>query len=252
MVPFAYYFVKTSSSIIPPVVYCDSPPVYQYFIGEKMKTSKLIPFSMLLLATMLACTTISNLASPPQPTPVTVLFEDTEFADSCGAESTSEVKRFAQNGQFIMQVVNSSYVGWTECTSTEYADFILEVDATQITGPDNNAYGVILRYGLDSDEFYAFVISGDGYHAFTVDGVNHEDPEFLTEWTESSAIKQGAQTNHIKVEAVGSSMKYYVNDQLLGEVQDSRFGTGTIGFFVGTVDEGNVQVAFDNLRILQP
>ena len=217
-----------------------------------MKTSKLIPFSIFLLATMLACATISNLASPPQPTPVTILFEDTEFVDSCNAESTSEVKRFAENGQFMMQIANPSYVGWTECTSVEYADFVMEVDAAQVSGPDNNAYGVILRYGLESDEFYAFVISGDGYYAFTVDGANHEDPEFLAEWAESSAIKTGAQTNRLKVVAVGSSMKYYVNDQLLGEVQDSRFGTGTVGFFAGTVDEGNVQIAFDNLRISEP
>ena len=217
-----------------------------------MKTSKLIPFSALFLVTMLACSTISNLAAQPTPTPNVLLFEETEFVDACKSESTSDVERFAENGQFIMKVVTPSYIGWTECTGTEYADFIVEVDATQISGPDNNAYGVILRYGLQSDEFYAFLISGDGYHAFTVDGVNHSDPEFLADWTESSAINKGAQTNHLKVVAVGTSMKYYVNDQLLGEVQDARFGTGTLGFFVGTVDEGNLQVAFDNLRVSEP
>ena len=217
-----------------------------------MKTKKLIPFAVLLLATLLACSTISNLAAPPTPTPNVVLFEETEFVDACQSKSTSDVERFAENGQFIMKVVTPSYVGWTECTGTEYADFIVEADATQISGPNNNAYGIILRYGLQSDEFYAFLISGDGYHAFTVDGVNHSDPEFLADWTESSAINKGAQTNRLKVVAVGSSMKYYVNDQLLGEVQDARFGTGTVGFFAGTVDEGNLQVAFDNLRVSEP
>lgn len=47
-------------------------------------------------------------------------------------------------------------------------------------------------------------------------------------------------------------MKYYINDQMLGEVQDSRFSTGTVGFFVGSVDEGDVRVSFDNLRISKP
>jgi hypothetical protein len=215
-----------------------------------MKIQKLIPFSMLLLVTMLACTTVTNLAA--QPTPSTVLFEDSEFTNSCNTESTSDVERFVENGQFMMRVPTPSYVGWTECTNVEYTDFIMEVDATQVSGPDNNAYGVIFRYGLESDEFYAFIISGDGYYAFSVDGANHTDPEFLVEWTESSAISKGMQTNRIKVSAVGSSMKYYVNDQLLGEVQDARFTTGTIGFFAGTVDEGNVQIAFDNLRISEP
>ncbi|MBV5336551.1 MAG: hypothetical protein J0653_00625, partial [Deltaproteobacteria bacterium] len=178
--------------------------------------------------------------------------EDTEFTNSCDTESTTDVARSVENGQYVMQVITPSYIGWTECTDVEYADFIMEVDATQVSGPDNNAYGVVLRYGLDSDEFYAFMISGDGYYAFTVDGANRTDPEFLAEWAESSAINKGAQTNHIKVAAVGSSMKYYVNDQLLGEVQDARFSTGTLGFFVGTVDEGNLTVSFDNLRVSEP
>jgi hypothetical protein len=96
------------------------------------------------------------------------------------------------------------------------------------------------------------MVSGDGFYAFTVDGANHTDPEFLAEWAESSAIRQGAQTNRLKVSAVGPGMKFYVNDQLLGEVQDSRFTTGTVGFLVGTIDEGNVTVSFDNLRISEP
>lgn len=217
-----------------------------------MKTPKLIPFSMLLLATMLACTTITNLASQAQPTPSKVIFEDSEFVDSCNTESTSDVERFTQDGRFVMHVVTPAYVGWTECTEVEYSDFIMEVDATQVEGPDNNAYGLILRYGLESDEFYAFMISGDGFYAFTVDGANHTDPEFLSEWGESSAINQGAQLNRLKVVAVGSSMKYYVNDQLLGEVQDSRFTTGTLGFFVGSVEEGEVRIAFDNFKISEP
>ena len=90
-----------------------------------MKTPKLIFFSILLLVTMLACTTITNLAS--QPTPSTVLFEESEFVDSCNTESTSDVERFVKNGQFMMRVITPSYVGWTECTKVEYADFIMEV-----------------------------------------------------------------------------------------------------------------------------
>ncbi len=217
-----------------------------------MKTSKLISFSVLLLVTMLACSTITNFTSQPQPTPSKVIFEDSEFVDSCNIESTSDVNRRVENGQFVMHVVTPSYVGWTECTDVEYADFIMEVDATQVDGPDNNAYGIILRYGLQADDFYAFLISGDGYYAFTVDGGNRTDPEFLAEWTESSAINKGAQTNRLKVVAVGPSMKYYINDQMLGEVQDGRFTTGTVGFFTGTIDEGNVQIAFDNLKISEP
>jgi hypothetical protein len=223
-----------------------------------MKNSKAVLFSLLLLVTTLACSAISNFAATPtpaqlpSPTPNVVLFEDSEFTDSCNVDSTTDVERFVENGQFNMRVLTPLYVAWSECSQVEYVDFIMEVDAAQVGGPDNNAYGVIFRYGLESEEFYSFLISGDGYYAFTLDGANHEDPEFLAEWAESSAINQGAQTNRIKIVAVGSGMKYFVNDQLLGEVQDARLVTGTLGFFTGTIDEGNVHVSFDNLKVSQP
>jgi hypothetical protein len=162
------------------------------------------------------------------------------------------VERFVENGQLNMRVLTPLYVAWTECSKAEYTDFIMEADATQVSGPDNNTYGLVFRYGLDAKEFYAFLISGDGFYVFTVDGVDRTEPEILVDWTESSAINKGAQTNHLKVVAVGESMKYYVNDQFLGEVKDARFSSGSVGFFTGTLKEGGVQVSFDNLKISKP
>jgi hypothetical protein len=188
----------------------------------------------------------------PSPTPYPVLFEDSEFTNTCNTDSTTDVERFVENGQFNIRILTPSYVAWTKCTQVEYADFVMDVDATQVSGPDNNIYGVIFRYGLDAKEFYTFLISGDGFYVFTVDGVDREEPEILVDWIESSAINKGAQTNRIKVIAVGGNMKYYVNDQLLGEVQDTRFTTGTVGFFTGSLEEGGVQVSFDNLKISRP
>ncbi len=217
-----------------------------------MKNTKPYFLSAFFLVFSLACATVSNLFNPSQPESAVVLFEDSDFLDSCDQDSSAEVERFVENGRFMMRVISPSYVGWTECVEVEYDDFVMEVDASQVGGPDNNAYGVILRYGLEADEFYAFIISGDGYYAFTVDGAQRSEPEFLSEWAPSSAIRQGFQTNRLKVVAVGSNFKYYVNDQLLGETQDSRFTKGTVGFFAGSIGEGNVQIAFDNLKITKP
>jgi hypothetical protein len=233
-----------------------------------MKNLKIISFVVFILAALQACSlqptvvatlkpiptaTLSPSPTPlPSPTPSIVLFADSEFTDSCVLDSSTDVERFVENGQFHMRVLTPLFVAWTKCTQVEYSDFILDVDATQVSGPDNNSYGVIFRYGLDAKEFYTFLISGDGFYVFTVDGADRDEPELLVDWTESSAINKGAQTNHIKIAAVGESMKYYVNDQLLGEIKDTRFVTGVVGFFTGSLDEGGVQVSFDNLVILQP
>jgi hypothetical protein len=232
-----------------------------------MNNPRTISIFVLLLVIMIACSAVSNLGTSPAPasTPMPVssetslpspapmvLYEDREFSGNCNVDSTTDVMRFVENGQFNMRVITPSYVAWSECTKVEYSDFVIEADATQISGPDNNTYGVIFRYGLGTKEFYAFLISGDGFYVFTVDGSDLKEPEILVDWTESPAIKKGARTNHIKVVAVGGNMKYYVNDQLLGEIQDTRFSTGTVGFFTGTLKEGGVQVSFDNLKISKP
>jgi len=227
-----------------------------------MKPKQTIMFSVLILVTMLACSAVSNfMATPtpvptqtpiPSPTPDAVLFEDSEFASSCNAESTTDVDRFVENGQFNLLVKTPKYVGWSECTQVEFSDIILEADAAQVAGPDNNMYGVLFRYGLDSDDFYIFAITGEGFYILAIDGAKHDELEIIVDWTESSAINKGQQTNHIKVVAIGGNIQYYVNDQLLGEAQDARLTTGTIGFFAGSTEEGGVQVSFDNLKISKP
>lgn len=233
-----------------------------------MKHTRMILFSLLLLTTMLACSVVSNLMATTTPVPTvtpiptitampsipspSVFFEDSEFTNSCSTESTSDVERFVENGQFHMLVKTPKYLGWTECTKVEFSDLILEVDATQVAGSNNNMYGAIFRYGLEDDEFYVFAINGEGSYTLTIDGVEHTEPEIIVDWTAASAIHQGQQTNSIKVVAIGGKIQYYINDQLLGEVQNERLTSGTIGFFAGSIDEGGIHVSFDNLKISKP
>ncbi len=234
-----------------------------------MKNNRTLPLFLILTAvTMLACSAVSGLiatptpvptntpipsATPlPSPTPSPVLFEDSEFTNSCSLESTTEVERSLENGQFNIRILPENFVAWSECSRVEYSDFIMEVDATPVGGPDNNVYGVLFRYALDGNEFYVFAISGDGYYAFAVDGPDRSEPELIVPWTQTPSIKLGMQTNRIKVVAVGSSISYFVNDQLVGELQDSRFSKGSVGFFAGALDVGDVKIAYDNLRISQP
>lgn len=234
-----------------------------------MKNLKLIFFSVFVLGTMLACSVISSFIATPTPAPtftpvatstpvpsptpeVSVVFEDSEFTNSCSTESTTDVDRFVENGQFIMRVNTPKYVGWVECTTSEYSDVVIEVDASLVAGPEVGSYGVIFRYGLDANEFYVFEISGDGYYRLGIDGSEHTEMDIITDWTESSAINKGLATNRIKVSVVGNSIQYYVNDQFLGEAQDDRLTNGTFGFFASSYDEGGVQVAFDNLKVSTP
>ena len=129
-----------------------------------MRNSKVILFSGFILMSMLACSAVSNMLATPTPVPTNtplptftpvptntplptstpeteVLFEDTSFLNSCSTESTTEVERFVENGVFNLRIIPSSFVGWAECTKVEFTDFVVEADATQVSGPNNNKIG---------------------------------------------------------------------------------------------------------------
>jgi len=244
-----------------------------------MKTDKYsIGIVLLLGAASFACSAVSNLIATPTPVPTStptpthtplpsptatvaleptqsaggVLLDETEFGDaSCfkQAQSDSKVQRFVDAGQFHINVKVGKLSAWEFCENVPFDDFIVDAQATPLNGPNSNGYGLILRAA--GDEFYLFLVGADGYYSFLYYGVS-ADPDFIVEWTESTAIKQGNETNQLKVEAIGSDFKFYVNDQLVDEAQDDRLTSGNVGFFVLSSDETGLDVAFDNLKVSSP
>ncbi|MBI1878368.1 MAG: hypothetical protein HYR94_09105, partial [Chloroflexi bacterium] len=150
-----------------------------------------------------------------------------------------------ENGQYYIVVDTTDFSYWS-VAGVALADLVLEVETNQVDGPDNNDFGVILRY-QDDDNFYSFEISGDGYYTFgkLVDG------EFLSiiPWRESRAINLGNNPNLLRVEAVGSDFTLYINDELIDAAIDSEFSQGDIGLLVGTYEEAGAHIAFDNLKV---
>jgi len=129
----------------------------------------------------------------------------------------------------------------------EASDFYLEVDTAHVAGPLDNELGVLFRY-VDGDNFYFFAISSDGFYKLQrlVDG----EWEQIIKWTQSDAINTGEESeNRLGLLAVGSRIVLLVNDEVLDEVEDDTFDTGTVALAAGTFDEGGVEVAFDNLSI---
>jgi hypothetical protein len=134
----------------------------------------------------------------------------------------------------------------------DFTDFVLEVDATQVAGPDHNLYGVMIRY-YDATKDYCFGVPGDGNYTLVYDNLDVDEPTTkLIHWKYSSAIKTGANTNHIKVVAIGNKIELYVNDEFLETIQDDRVSSGTVGFIVSTSDKGGSHIRFDNVMVTAP
>ncbi|PID87080.1 MAG: hypothetical protein CSA11_05385 [Chloroflexi bacterium] len=155
------------------------------------------------------------------------------------------------DGVYDMLVEADDATIWTTAGQS-FADGVYQVEATQVSGPDNNGYGMVFRLDDDKDDFYTFKISGDGYvwigryHG----GGTEVEPLISDHWFESPAVNKGAdRTNVLRVNAEGGNMIFYVNDQEVGRVTDNTFSKGDIGLLVDTLGFGGVQIQFDNFTV---
>ncbi len=165
-----------------------------------------------------------------------------------------------------------------------FEDFVLEVDARKLAGPDNNGIVVIFRL-TDAANYNRFEISSDGYYRLSM--VRGGVSRIVSDYNSSSAILTGESTNHITLRAVGDAFTFAVNGQPLalcvsadpavqplwdiasgaclgGEVTDvwrnadlprGRVGLGVQGFAVfdgENLTPAQATVGFDNVVITRP
>jgi hypothetical protein len=192
------------------------------------------------------------------PASAQVLFKDDFSNDSSGWDIYSDAKgmAFYQNGW--LHVRNNAI---NEGSDVSYAnqyftDFVLEVETKLVDGSEDNWHYVAFRADGPMD-CYLFEISADGYYAMVkyVNGsrIVFEGP------TKSTYIKQGRDMiNTVRVEALGSDLRLFVNGHVLGNVNDSTFTGGDIGLGAslpeGTPLSGSqfTEVAFDNITVTVP
>ena len=189
---------------------------------------------------------------PPTATPVprVVFAEDFESPDpgwDLSGDETAE--RFFDEGRLHMRVNAAMTMIWsTNSELQSLDDFDLEVDASQMGGPDGNEYGIMFRF-QDAENYYLFAISGNGYFDLfcLIEGQAYN----VVNWTEVPSVKQGLSTNHLRLVADGPQISMYVNGELLAIVPDNTFRRGDIALVAGTFEEGDVEIAFDNLKVTE-
>ncbi len=156
------------------------------------------------------------------------------------------------NGYYYVVSYGGGNTMWG-VANRSFTDVVIEVDATQVSAPANNNtdYGVICRTAdPESGTGYYLLISGDGYYAIA----KGTDAGFkwLVDFTESSAIRQGNVSNHIRAVCQGSKLSLTVNGTLLAEVEDSEFTSGDIALTATSYEDTPTEVRFDNLVVTAP
>ena len=174
----------------------------------------------------------------PTPTPIILptpafplAWQDDFSTPEGGWGETSDlqsVKKY-ENGQYHISVNASELFIWSTA-GRGLADFMVEAEATQVRGPNDNGYGLLFRF-QDDRHFYRFDISGDGFYLLS----KRAEYQWVTlvDWTESPFIHKGQATNRLKVICQGSQISLYVNDRHLTDFSDVSYGHGEIGLFAG-------------------
>ncbi|MEW5961512.1 MAG: serine/threonine-protein kinase, partial [Chloroflexota bacterium] len=116
----------------------------------------------------------------------------------------------------LTQNAKRDVVWWVTMDDVDFNDFMLTIDATPVEHNAPFAYGPIFRRTGDED-FYMFQIDTDGF--FTVHLNEGGQWQTLIDYTELAAInKEGL--NQITIQAIGSTLTFFVNDALATTIED--------------------------------
>ena len=138
---------------------------------------------------------------------------------------------------------NPHFSDYCIANGTNFSNFAFELTMKIIRG---DAGGILFRVENTSpNQYYDFYVGQDGTYGLEV--VNGSYITSLRQST-SAAINQGLnQKNLIGVVAQGSSIRLYVNHQLLGTLTDRTYNHGQIGVYA-VVYSHPTEVVFSNAR----
>jgi len=214
-------------------------------------------FFFILLTLLFSGCSLTGQSEDACDTGGSLFFDDFSGEQDCGwreyNQSGAVVGINEENGVLEMSTSQPGQIWWTN-PGREFDDVIITAKATQVSGPDNNAYGLICRY-QDENNFYVFLISGDGYYAIGKYQTGADQIVYLTENQEyifSEAVQQGASLNDMRAGCIGNELSLQVNGVPLVTVTDPTFVRGDVGVALSTLELGTAVVQFDDFRVLQP
>ena len=150
------------------------------------------------------------------------------------------------DGVYRMYLNSANWMVWAESSMITNDNIIMELDTELVSGSVENNQGMICRYS-DDNNFYMLTIGNDG-------------------WVEIMKIFQGVQTslfgeftdglvdpvrNHLQGFCIGDRLVLYVNGKLGADVRDSDLASGDAGLIIGSYDNPQVTVNFDNFLVYE-
>lgn len=191
----------------------------------------------------------------------TALFSDDFIEDrDCGWSlyDSLDGRVSTADGVLKFEVSTTGAIAWSNPDHDfgEDGNVEISVQARQSDGTDNNAYGIICRY-RDEDNFYVFLISGDGYYAIGKFVSGENDIIYLTgeepvHYVRSEEVNLGIATNKIRAQCKDDTLTLFVNGFMLDQVVDDSHRGGGVGLAVSVLEPGEAVVEFDDFWVVEP
>ncbi len=196
---------------------------------------------------------------PPTQTPYSYVTSSptliTNMLDKFDSNAANWPTKIDDEYSTITCMVKNGVYDWSATAKTGFAqsvwlpngasvsDFDLRVDGTILSGPSTAEFGLAFRDNRDTYETYLFMVTRTDY---TVKIRISSNFEAIIPWTKTSALFQN-RSNRLQVQAKGSHFKFYINNQLVNEIDDSRLPTGIIGITIMLDNKGDQgEFIFDN------
>jgi hypothetical protein len=187
-----------------------------------------------------------------ETSPVTIIDDFSNSNSGCGTSSDDWGKFAYEGGEYSILIEKMNWFGYhLNSVSGKQEDFTVEVDARKLSQGTDDAAGIIFRdqRGQGKDSFYVFwVDSNSGTYAIQKYIKDVWAPD-LKDFTPSSYINRGANTNRLKVTCKGSQIEVYANDYKLTTVTDISLSNGFIGLAAKTLTSPNAHYHFDNFKL---
>jgi hypothetical protein len=133
----------------------------------------------------------------------------------------------------------------------QFSDAIIWVEAAKLEGTNDNAFGILCRIQENGD-FYAFLISSDGYYGISRRKNGSYHMLNADSMTHSDSVSSPTGLYRLRAACDGHNLAFFVNDILLAEVVDDGLISGKVGVLAGTFAQPGVDIFYDNFIVTVP
>jgi len=147
-------------------------------------------------------------------------------------------------GRLVLRAQEADQVAYAT-SDLLLTDFVAEVRAAPLSGPEDAGYGLVVRYRAP-DEFVTLLIGADGYIA--VGQMSGGAWRWRVPWQQWPHIRRGSSENLLRAQCHADRCQFYVNDEFAFAV-DAVSPQGRVGPAAWSPEAGRFSAEFRDWRV---